>query len=123
MIGYFRLDSGQRLRALSKGMREKLQIALAMSRRARLYLLDEPISGVDPAARDVILNGILRNFASDALMIVSTHLISDVENVVDDVVFLQQGRVLLHGLADDLRQSHGKSLDQLFREVYACSAY
>ena len=104
-------------------MREKLQIALAMSRRARLYLLDEPISGVDPAARDVILNGILRNFAPDALMIVSTHLISDVENVVDDVVFLQQGRVLLHGLVDDLRQSHGKSLDQLFREVYACSAY
>lgn len=123
LIGYFRLDQSQMLKAMSKGMREKLQIALAMSRRAKVYLLDEPISGVDPAAREVILGGILRTFADDALLLISTHLIQDVENIVDSVIFMRAGRVLVQGGADELRETHGKSLDKLFREVYACSAY
>ncbi|MEV1291028.1 ABC transporter ATP-binding protein [Pseudonocardia sp. NPDC049635] len=119
MIGFFNLPQDRTLKEMSKGMREKVQISLAMSRRARVYLLDEPISGVDPASRDVILRGILQNFAEDALLLVSTHLIQDVEPIVDSVVFLREGRVLLQGTADDLRDVHGTSLDALFRKVYA----
>ena len=99
-------------------MREKLQIALAMSREAMVYLLDEPISGVDPASRDVIIRGIISNFSSDALMVISTPLIHDVEAIVDSVVFLREGRVLLHGEADSLRQEYGCGLDAIFRKVY-----
>ncbi len=119
MIEFFHLPAGRALKELSKGMREKLQVALAMSRRARVYLLDEPISGVDPASRDVILHGILSNFDEDALMVISTHLIHDVEPIVDSVVFLREGRVLLEGAADDLREEHQMNLDALFRKVYA----
>lgn len=119
MVDFFGLPWDRTLKELSKGMREKLQIALAMSRRAQVYLLDEPISGVDPASRDVILRGILTNFAEDALMFVSTHLIQDVESIVDSVVFLRGGQLLLQGDADDLREEHGMSLDALFRKVYA----
>jgi ABC-2 type transport system ATP-binding protein len=119
MVDFFGLPWDLSLKEMSKGMREKLQISLAMSRRARVYLLDEPISGVDPASRDVILRGILQNFAEDALLIISTHLIQDVEQVVDSVVFLKSGRVLLQGAADDLRAEHDSSLDALFRKVYA----
>lgn len=119
MLRYFNLDAGQQLKDMSKGMREKVQIALVMSRAAKLYLLDEPISGVDPAARETILSGIISNFTPDALMVISTHLITDVENVVDQVLFLRQGKVLLHGDADDIRTQHNKSLDQVFREMYA----
>ncbi|MFF8819082.1 ABC transporter ATP-binding protein [Leucobacter sp. NPDC015123] len=119
MVDFFGLPWDRSLKEMSKGMREKLQISLAMSRRARVYLLDEPISGVDPASRDVILRGILSNFADDALMLVSTHLIQDVESIVDSVVFLRGGKVLLQGAADDLREEHGVSLDALFRKVYA----
>ena len=119
MIDFFGLPWDRSLKEMSKGMREKLQISLAMSRRARVYLLDEPISGVDPASRDVILRGILTNFSEDALMLVSTHLIQDVESIVDSVVFLRAGRVLLQGSADELRAEHGLSLDALFRKVYA----
>ncbi|WP_396142704.1 ABC transporter ATP-binding protein [Actinomyces sp.] len=119
MVAFFDLPSDRSLKELSKGMREKLQIALAMSRRARVYLLDEPISGVDPAARDVIMRGILTNFSEDALMVVSTHLIADIEPVVDTAVFLRGGRVLLQGGADDLRSEHHMGLDALFRKVYA----
>lgn len=122
MIGFFGLDPAMKLNAMSKGMREKLQIALAMSRKAEVYLLDEPISGVDPAAREVILEGILRDYAADALLLISTHLISDIEPIVDSVVFLRAGSVLLQGDADDLRAERGMSIDKLFREVYACSA-
>ncbi len=103
---------------MSKGMGEKLQIALVMARRARVYLLDEPISGVDPAARDVILQGMLRDFDENALLLVSTHLIADVEPILDDVVMLKAGRLLLQGNVDDLRDEHGMSLDRLFRKVY-----
>lgn len=119
MVDFLGLPWDRSLKEMSKGMREKLQISLAMSRRAQVYLLDEPISGVDPASRDVILRGILSNFAEDALMFVSTHLIQDVESIVDSVVFLRGGQVLLQGEADALREEHGVSLDALFRKVYS----
>lgn len=117
-IGFFGLPMDRKLAEMSKGMGEKLQIALVMARRARVYLLDEPISGVDPAARDVILEGILRDFDENALMLVSTHLISDVEAILDEVVMVKGGRLLLAGNADDLRESRGASLDAIFRKEY-----
>jgi ABC-2 type transport system ATP-binding protein len=119
MVDFFGLPWDRSLKEMSKGMREKLQISLAMSRRAHVYLLDEPISGVDPASRDVILRGMLQSFDEDALMLISTHLIQDVEPIVDSVVFLRGGQVLLQGGADELRDEHGTSLDALFRKVYA----
>ena len=105
---------------MSKGTREKIQLILVMSRAARLYLLDEPIGGVDPATRDYILSTIIANYNPDAAVVISTHLISDVENVLDDVVFLNQGEVVLRSSADDIRQSRGMSVDALFREVFRC---
>lgn len=119
MVDFFGLPTDRTLKQMSKGMREKLQIAMVMARRAKVYLLDEPISGVDPAARDVILRGIISNFDPEAIMMVSTHLIQDVEPIVDSAVFLRAGRVLLQGRADDLRAEHGLGLDGLFRKVYA----
>ncbi len=119
MVDFFALPWDRTLKEMSKGMREKLQIALAMSRKARVYLLDEPISGVDPASRDVILRGIIREFSDNSLLLMSTHLIHDVESVVDSVVFMRAGRVELTGDADALRAEHGSSLDALFRKVYA----
>ena len=118
LLRFFNLPTDRPLRAMSKGMGDKLRITLAMSRRARVYLLDEPLSGVDPAAREVILDGILRDFDPAALMLISTHLIADVESVVDSVVFLKDGRLLLAGDADDLREASGMSLDALFRKEY-----
>ena len=119
MIEFFRLPQDRTLKEMSKGMREKAQIALAMSRNARIYLLDEPISGVDPASRSVILKGILDNFSADSLLMISTHLIHDVEPVVDSVVFLREGRVLLQGQADELREQYRCGLDAIFRKVYS----
>lgn len=119
MVDFFGLPWDRSLKEMSKGMREKLQVSLAMSRRARVYLLDEPISGVDPASRDVILKGILSNFEEDSLLLISTHLIQDVEAIVDSVVFLHNGQVRIAGDADALRAEHGVSLDALFRKVYA----
>ncbi|WP_413317619.1 ABC transporter ATP-binding protein [Agrococcus sp. 1P02AA] len=118
LLGFFGLDAAMRLREMSKGMREKVQIALAMSRRARVYLLDEPISGIDPAARDVILQGVLRNLSEESLLVISTHLIHDLEPILDGVVMMRRGRAVLQGQVDDLRAEHGRSIDQLFREVY-----
>ena len=118
LIGFFGLDKSMRLAAMSKGMREKVQIALAMSRNARLFLLDEPISGVDPAARQVILDGILRNLSEDSLLLIATHLIHDLEPILDAIVMMRHGKVILSGDADDLREQHGSSLDQIFRETY-----
>ena len=118
LIGDLGVDVGRKLKTLSKGQREKVQLALAMSRRARVYLLDEPISGVDPAARETILNTILTQYDPEALVVISTHLIADIEPVADAAVFLKSGRVLLTGDADDLRAAHGMSLDQLFRTTY-----
>ncbi|MDO5736430.1 MAG: ABC transporter ATP-binding protein [Propionibacteriaceae bacterium] len=122
LIGYFGLQQNMRLKEMSKGMREKVQIALAMSRKATVYLLDEPISGVDPAARQVILDGVVRNLSEDSLVLISTHLVHDLEPILDAVVLMRQGRVLLEGAVDDLRAQHHMSIDQLFREVYQWSA-
>ena len=109
-----------RIKAMSKGTREKLQLILTMSREARLYLLDEPIGGVDPATRDYILHTIVSSYNPDAAVVISTHLIADVEPVLDEVIFLQNGHVVLHESVDDIREKHGKSVDALFREVFRC---
>ena len=113
-----RLDA--KFRTLSKGTQEKVQLVLVMSRRAKLYLLDEPIGGVDPAARDYILNTIISNYDPSATILISTHLISDVERVLDEFIFLYQGNVVRSGNADVTREETGKSLDELFREVFRC---
>lgn len=118
MIRFFKLPEDRSLKEMSKGMREKLQVALAMSRNARVYLLDEPISGVDPASREVILRGILDGLDPESLLLISTHLIHDVEPVLDSAVFLHEGRVLLQGEADALREEYGCGLDAIFRKVY-----
>ena len=109
-----------RVGQMSKGMKEKVQLILVMSRRAKLYLLDEPIGGVDPATRDYILDTIIRNYSEDASVVISTHLISDVENVLDNVIFLREGKVALQANVDDLRAQYGKSVDAVFREVFRC---
>ena len=114
------LDEKQKVKTMSKGTREKVQLILVMSRRAKLYLLDEPIGGVDPATRDYILDTIIRNYDENASVIISTHLISDVESVLDDVIFLREGQVTLQASVDDIREQYGKSVDALFREVFRC---
>ena len=114
------LEAGRRIKTLSKGTREKMQLMLVMSRRARLYLLDEPIGGVDPATRDYILDTIIRNYDENASVIISTHLISDVENALDEVIFLKDGKVNMQSSVDDIREQYGKSVDALFREVFKC---
>lgn len=108
------------LKTLSKGTKEKVQLILAMSRSARLYLLDEPIGGVDPAARDYILHTILENYSRDATVVISTHLIGDIEPVLDEAVFLKEGRVFAHRAAEEIRETEGMSLDAYFREVFKC---
>ena len=110
----------QKIKTLSKGMREKTQLILTMSREAKLYLLDEPIGGVDPATRDYILRTIISNYSEDAAVIISTHLIADVEQVLDEVVFLREGQVMLHESVEQIRDEKGKSVDELFREVFRC---
>jgi ABC-2 type transport system ATP-binding protein len=119
LLARFRLDPSMRLKEMSKGMREKVHISLAMARRARVFLLDEPISGVDPAAREGILDGILGVLDEDSLLMVATHLVHDLESTLDSVVMMRHGRVLLTGDVDDLRAEHGASLEQIFRKVYA----
>lgn len=118
LLGFFGLEESMRLKEMSKGMREKVQIALAMSRRAEVFLLDEPISGVDPAARQIILDGILSTLEEDSLLLISTHLIHDLEPILDSVVMMRRGSVVLAGEADDLRTEHGASLDEIFKETY-----
>lgn len=108
-----------RIKNMSKGTREKVQLVMVMSRRARLYLLDEPIGGVDPASRDFILRTILTNYSEEATVLISTHLISDVEKILDEVIFLKDGQVVRRGRVDDLRETEGKSVDALFREVFS----
>lgn len=109
-----------RLKTLSKGTKEKVQLILAMSRQAQLYLLDEPIGGVDPAAREYILNTIIGNYSDSATVIISTHLIADIEQVLDEAVFLREGRLVFHRTVDEIRETEGKSVDALFREVFKC---
>lgn len=108
------------LKSLSKGNKEKVQLILAMSRQAKLYLLDEPIGGVDPAARDYILDTIIRNYNPEASVIISTHLIADVEKVLDEVLFIDRGQILLQSSVDAIREEKGMSVDALFREVFKC---
>ncbi|MEG0753104.1 MAG: ABC transporter ATP-binding protein [Angelakisella sp.] len=120
MLERLHIDSKQQLKTLSKGTKEKVQLILVMSRNAQLYLLDEPIGGVDPAARDYILNTIVTNYSPESTVIISTHLINDVEKVLDDVIFLSNGRIALVSSVDDIREQKQKSVDELFREVYKC---
>ena len=117
-----RLNIGEdmRIKEMSKGTREKAQLILVMSRRAKLYLLDEPIGGVDPATRDYILDTIIRNYSPEAAVMISTHLIADVEQVLDDVVYINQGKIVLQSSVDEIREEHGMSVDQYFREVFRC---
>ncbi|MCI5937973.1 MAG: ABC transporter ATP-binding protein [Eubacterium sp.] len=117
-----RLDISEKMKLqhMSKGTLEKAQLILAMSRNANLYCLDEPIGGVDPATRDYILQTIINNYSEESTVLISTHLISDVESVLDDVVFLQNGQIRLHSSVDDIREKEGKSVDELFREVFRC---
>ena len=109
-----------RLKHMPKGTQEKVQLILTMSRNANLYCLDEPIGGVDPATRDYILQTIISNYSENASVLLSTHLISDVESILDDVIFLQDGQIRLQSSVDDIREQQGKSVDTLFREVFRC---
>lgn len=120
MMTDLEIDVNSRMRALSKGTKEKVQLALVMSRDAQLYVLDEPIGGVDPAARDYILQTILTNYNENATFLISTHLITDIENILDRVLFLKQGQVVLNAAVDEIRMDQGKSVDALFREVFRC---
>lgn len=120
LLARFQLRPDMKLKSMSKGMQEKVQLILVMCRAARLYILDEPLSGVDPAARSVILDTIIRNYNENATILLSTHLIYDVEQIFDQIIMLGYGRIILAGDADELRQQSGKSIDQLFREVYRC---
>lgn len=121
MLADLDIATNARMHTLSKGTKEKVQLVLVMARRAKLYLLDEPIGGVDPAARDYILKTIIGNYNPEASVIITTHLIADVENVLDDFAFVDQGKIAMYGNADQTREEHGKSLDALFREVFRCS--
>ena len=120
MLRSLDISPADRLKTMSKGTKEKVQLIVTMARQSQLYLLDEPIGGVDPAARDYILNTILTNYSENATVLISTHLISDIERVLDEVVFLKNGVMTLHDTVDNIRETEGKSVDQLFREVFAC---
>lgn len=120
MLGTLNIDPQMTLKKMSKGTRDKLQLILTMSRDAKVYFLDEPIAGVDPAARDYILKTIITNYCEDAVVVISTHLIADVESILDDVIFIKDGEIVLHENADKVREAKGKSIDGLFREVFKC---
>lgn len=120
MLTTLEIDKNRRYKTLSKGTKEKVQLILVMSRKAKLYLLDEPIGGVDPATRDYILNTIISNYASDATVLISTHLISDVEKVLDEFVMIKNGEIIIKSNVDELRELKGQSVDDYFREVFRC---
>ena len=120
MISRLNIDRKTTVRQMSKGTREKVQLILVMSRRAKLYMLDEPIGGVDPATRDYILETIIRNYDGGSTILISTHLIGDVEKILDDVIFINEGKMALCSPVDDIRQMHNKSVDEYFREVFRC---
>jgi ABC-2 type transport system ATP-binding protein len=119
MLADLKINEKDHFRSMSKGTQEKVQLALVMSRKAKLYLLDEPLGGIDPAARDYILKTIIRGYREDSTVLISTHLIADVESYLDDVIFIKHGGVLLHEPADSLRSRTGKSVDGYFKEVFA----
>lgn len=114
------LDTTQKLSKMSKGMQEKVQLVLVMSRKADLYILDEPLGGVDPATRDYILDTILTNFNEGASVIISTHLISDIERILDEVIFIDKGKIILTSNSDDLRKKENSSIDEIFRRMFKC---
>ncbi|WP_279197418.1 ABC transporter ATP-binding protein [Bacteroides finegoldii] len=120
MLKDLNIDQNARLKNLSKGTKEKVQLILVMSRDAKLYILDEPIGGVDPAARDYILHTILNNYNEEATILLSTHLIHDIESILDQVIFIRQGQLVLNASVDEIRMEQGKSVDSLFREVFKC---
>ena len=120
MLQSLQIDEKSKISSLSKGNREKVQLVMVMSRRAKVYLLDEPMGGVDPAARDFILKTILNNYNEEACVLISTHLISDVEKILDEVIFIKNGELVLHKSVDEIRETEKKSVDTLFREVFAC---
>lgn len=120
MLNSLAIVRTQKLGSMSKGTREKVRLILTMARRARIYLLDEPIAGVDPAARDYILRTIISNYEPNALVIISTHLIADIENVLDEAIFLKYGHVVLYDRVDSIHENTGKTVDEYFREVFAC---
>ena len=120
MISRLDLDRKMSIHQMSKGTKEKVQLIMTMSRRAKLYLLDEPIGGVDPATRDYLLETIIRNYDSEASVVISTHLISDVEKILDDAIFINEGKMVLCSSVDEIREQHNKSVDEYFREVFRC---
>ncbi len=120
MLQHLNIPQKLRIKQMSKGTREKVQLILVMSRQAQLYLLDEPIGGVDPATRDYILSTIISNYNPEASVIISTHLIADVEKILDEVLFLNQGHIVLQSAVDEIREKNGMSVDALFREVFKC---
>ena len=120
MLQRLNINPADRLKNMSKGTKEKVQLILVMSRQAQLYLLDEPIGGVDPAARDYILDTIISNYTENATVVISAHLIADIEKVLDEVVFISAGQIALQSSVDDIREGQGKSVDTLFREVFRC---
>jgi len=120
MLEKLNINSKQKLKSMSKGTKEKVQLILVMSRRADLYVLDEPIAGVDPAARDYILNTIITNYDEHSSILISTHLIADIENVLDQVIFIKNGQIVRNSSVDSIREDEGKSVDALFREVFRC---
>ena len=118
MCAALHISPRDRIKTMSKGTKEKLQLVMVMSRAAELYLLDEPIAGVDPATRDYIITTIINNYNPQASVLISTHLISDIEDVLDDVIFIKDGRIVLHNTVDEIREEHNMSVDELFREVF-----
>lgn len=120
MLNKLNINPNDKLKTMSKGTKEKVQLILVMSRNADVYFLDEPIGGVDPAARDYILNTIITNYNPESTVIISTHLISDIEKVLDDVVMIKDGELVMHKKVDDIREEYGKSVDEVFREVFKC---
>ncbi len=120
MLKSLSIDSNMQIKKMSKGTKEKVQLIMVMSRRAKLYLLDEPIAGVDPAAREYIIRTIISNYEKDASILISTHLIQDVDNILDDVILLKDGKIILHEPADKLREERNMSIDEIFREEFRC---
>lgn len=120
LLAKLNLNPKQPMKTMSKGMKEKFQLALVMSRNAKIYIFDEPIGGVDPAARELILNTILENYAPDSMVIISTHLIADIEQIFDQVIFLKEGQIVLHDQVDNVRADKGMSIEAYFKEVFRC---
>ena len=120
MLKDLSIDTNEKLKTMSKGTKEKVQLILVMSRKADIYILDEPIGGVDPAARSYILKTILTNYNENSTLLIATHLINEIENICDDVIFISKGNIVLQGQVDEIREEKGKSIDALFREEFKC---